>query len=75
MGVLQEGMEWQRRWMGAFAKLVYVVERGKKTVTAARAQAAQEKRRQLAQQTSLPRSPAQVRSWLLWLHSPARSAS
>ncbi|CAK0786054.1 hypothetical protein CVIRNUC_009267 [Coccomyxa viridis] len=55
----QEGMEWQRRWMGAFAKLVYVVERGKKTVTAARAQAAQEKRRQLAQQTSLPRSAAQ----------------
>ena len=69
--MLQEEMEWQRRWMGAFAKLVYVVERGKKTVTAARTQAAQEKRRQLAQQTSLPRSAAQVGWWPLWLHPAA----
>ena len=39
--------------MNAFAHLVYVVERGKKTVIAMRAQEAQEKRRPLAQQTSL----------------------
>ena len=45
--------------MNAFAHLVYVVERGKKTVIAMRAQEAQEKRRQLAQQTSLTGS-AQV---------------
>lgn len=59
--MLQEGEERQRQWMAAFAKLVYVVERGKKIVTATRAQVVQEKRRQLAQQTSLPRSAAQVR--------------
>ncbi len=45
--------------MNAFARLVYVVERGKKTIIALRAQEAQEKRRQLAQQTSLTGS-AQV---------------
>ena len=45
--------------MNAFARQVYVVERGKKTVMALRAQEAQEKRRQLAQQTSLTAS-AQV---------------
>ncbi len=59
--LLQGGMEWQRRWMNAFGRLVYVVERGKKTVIALRAQEAQEKRRQLAQQTSLTGS-AQVPS-------------
>jgi len=52
-------MEWQRSWMRAFARMVYVIERGKKTVIAMRQQEAQEKRRQLAQQTSLTRS-AQV---------------
>lgn len=45
--------------MDAFARLIYVVERSKKTVIAMRAQEAQERRRQLAQQTSLPRA-AQV---------------
>ena len=45
--------------MSAFARLVYVVERGKKTVIAMREQEAQEKRRKLAQQTSLTAS-AQV---------------
>ncbi len=58
--------------MRAFARVVYVIERGKKTVVAMRAQEAQEKRRQLAQQTSLTRS-AQVcllhdGSWVLPKH-------
>ena len=51
---MQGGMEWQRRWMSAFARLVYVIERGKKTVMAMRAQEEQERRRQLAQQISAP---------------------
>ena len=57
-------MEWQRRWINAFARLVYVVERGKKTVIALRAQEAQEKRRQLAQQTSLAGSAQVCRCFL-----------
>ena len=51
---MQGGMEWQRRWMSAFARLVYVIERGKKTVMAMRTQEEQERRRQLAQQISAP---------------------
>lgn len=49
--------------MKAFARQVYVVERGKKAVMAMRAQEAQEKRRQLAQQTSLTASAQVPRSY------------
>ena len=45
--------------MQRFARLVYLVERSKKVVLAMNAQQAQEQRRQLAQQTSLPPVPGQ----------------
>jgi hypothetical protein len=48
--------------MRRFGQLVYLVERSKKVVLAARAQQAQERRRQLAQQTSLPPSRAAQQS-------------
>ncbi|CAL8466147.1 g5683 [Coccomyxa elongata] len=50
------GLEWQHRWMARFARVVYLIERSKKTVQARNAQLEQEKRRQLAQQPSLPPS-------------------
>ncbi|BDA51016.1 hypothetical protein COCOBI_17-2350 [Coccomyxa sp. Obi] len=50
------GLEWQHRWMAQFARVVYLIERAKKTVQARNAQQEQEKRRQLAQQPSLPPS-------------------
>lgn len=53
---LQGGLEWQHRWMACFAQLVYLIERSKKVVQARSAQQEQEKRRQLAQQPSLPPS-------------------
>lgn len=57
MGVpSQGGLEWQHRWMARFARVVYLIERSKKTVQARNAQQEQEKRRQLAQQPSLPPS-------------------
>ena len=52
----QGGLEWQHRWMARFARVVYLIQRSKKTVQARNAQQEQEKRRQLAQQPSLPPS-------------------